>query len=136
VTTSKKNKIDRFTISQLDKLTTQRLLQILKSVRLHAMYYDDYNEDKDNLQEQYQKYCDDIKLVLSDREHLPRKRSSNPNPKKSTLDKDMLWGLKKITRELKLPKKHPLVVKRFKEFVERYKDLHYEPSLSYKKYLE
>lgn len=59
---------------QLDKLTTVRLLNILKKARTAVLYRqshtDEYNEDEIN---DIIRYYENIKLILSDRGHLPRK---------------------------------------------------------------
>ena len=96
------------TLEQLDKMTTERLYNLMKLYRENNyMYEKDLNMKK--LKEQY---FNKIKLVLSTREHIKRKKKAGT---KNYIQREYQKRFKLLLKELKLPKNHPSFIKAWKD---------------------
>jgi len=72
-----------FTFTELDKMSTHRLLLILKDIRMTLIGRYNYDgdgdpwykhDDEEVITKEYEKQSEYLKLILSEREHLSRKK--------------------------------------------------------------
>ena len=125
----------KFTLEQLDKMSTKRLLNVLRSSRYSAIYmqYEDWKYTETD-QKESEEFYQLVKMILSEREHVKRKTPINPTGK-TRLQRKMRYILKRVTKKLKLPKEHPLVIEEFKNAVEEWKKYNGHSTINYRNFL-
>lgn len=66
--------MEKLTLEQLDKLSTKRLYKLFQSVRLQYFTYPNSWDFSQKQLDEIEEYYNLLKLLLSEREHMPRKK--------------------------------------------------------------